>query len=248
MSSCTKRIQLAFALIGLLPRSLHAFPMFSSIAEKTCVQFQEGQQLGDLYDRERSYAQDSSTIVQLRDKGWRDAACHTFISSSQISFSCQACPKRWGPLHIPPVHILSNAGNIGPCQGAYHELLASMLHAWCRAKMMGFNAARIEWSVDGLATAPKEFTTVDCDIATTADIQASMLPPTTADTPQPTGTPTLPQQPPTTGTTGDVCSSDLPNTSTQDRYVYLVHYLCGQVLPHTACISCHLKLPAILAQ
>ena len=98
-----------------------------------------------------------------------------------------------------------------------------------RAKMMGFNAARIEWSVDGLATAPKTFTTTDCDIATTADIQASMLPPTTADTPQPTGTPTLPQQPPTTGTTGDVCSSDLPNTSTQDRYVYLVHYLCGQV-------------------
>lgn len=95
---------------------------------------------------------------------------------------------------------------------------------------MGFNAARIEWSVDGLATAPKDFANSSCTIATTADIQASMLPPTTADTPQPTGTPTLPQQPPTTGTTGDVCSSDLPNTSTQDRYVYLVHYLCGQVL------------------
>jgi hypothetical protein len=199
--------------------------------------------LEDLHDHERSYAQDSSTTVQLHGKGWRDAACSTFISSSQISFSCQACPNRWGPLHI-----LSHAGNIGPCQGAYHELLASMLHALCRAKMMGFNAARIEWSVDGLATAPKEFTTADCDIATTADIQASMLPPTTADTPQPTGTPTLPQQPPTTGTTGDVCSSDLPNTSTQDRYVYLVHYLCGQVRPHTACISCHSKLPAILVQ
>ncbi len=117
-------------------------------------------------------------------------------------------------------------------------LKTAVLLALCRAKMMGFNAARIEWSVDGLATAAKAFTTTDCDIATTADIQASMLPPTTADTPQPTGTPTLPQQPPTTGTTGDVCSSDLPNTSTQDRYVYLVHYLCGQVQLHTAHISC----------
>lgn len=116
--------------------------------------------------------------------------------------------------------------------GDLSEGTDSIAHDWdtimYRAKMMGFNAARIEWSVDGLATAPKDFANSSCTIATTADIQASMLPPTTADTPQPTGTPTLPQQPPTTGTTGDVCSSDLPNTSTQDRYVYMVHYLCGQ--------------------
>ncbi len=175
---------------------------------------------------------------------------HTIHSCHILRFPLAAKPALTDGDHRISHRCISffDAGNISPCQGAYHELLASMLHAWCRAKMMGFNAARIEWSVDGLATAPKEFTTADCDIATTADIQASMLPPTTADTPQPTGTPTLPQQPPTTGTTGDVCSSDLPNTSTQDRYVYLVHYLCGQVRPHTACISCHLKLPAILAQ
>ena len=80
---------------------------------------------------------------------------------------------------------------------------------------MGFNAVRIEWSVDGLATAPKDFTTPDCTIATTDATKASMLPPTTADTPQPPGDPTLPQDPPTSGYNGDVCSSDLPNPSTR---------------------------------
>ena len=108
---------------------------------------------------------------------------------------------------------------------------------------MGFNAVRIEWSVDGLATAPKDFTTPDCTIATTDAIKASMLPPTTADTPQPTGNPTLPQDPPTSGYTGDVCSSDLPNTSTQDRYVYLVHYLCGQVSLTLTVVSTQIMEP-----
>lgn len=102
----------------------------------------------------------------------------------------------------------------------------SWISITCRAKMMGFNAVRIEWSVDGLAATPKTFSTDSCHIATTADIRSSMLPPTTADTPQPTGTPTLPEDPPTIPK--GVCSADLPNTSTQDRYVYLVHYLCEQ--------------------
>lgn len=96
-----------------------------------------------------------------------------------------------------------------------------------RAKMMGFNAARLEWNVAGLATSPKSVTTSDCDIATSADIESSMLPPTTTDTPQPTGNPTLPQSPPTI--TGEICSSDLPTTSTTDRFVYMANYLCGQV-------------------
>lgn len=94
---------------------------------------------------------------------------------------------------------------------------------------MGFNAARIEWSVNGLAHPPKDVSTPGCDIATTDEIRASLLPPTTADTPQPTGNPALPQDPPTSGIQKGVCSSDLPTTSTRDRYVYLVHYLCGQV-------------------
>ena len=94
---------------------------------------------------------------------------------------------------------------------------------------MGFNAVRIEWSVDGLAATPEDFQTDSCDIATTADIQATMLPPTTADTPQPTGNVTLPEDPPTIS--NKVCSADLPTNSTQDRYVYLVHYLCGQASP-----------------
>ena len=94
---------------------------------------------------------------------------------------------------------------------------------------MGFNAARIEWSVDGLSAPPLDVTTPECDIATTDEIRATMLPPTTPDTPQPTGNPALPLDPPTSGHQGGVCSSDLPITSTQDRYVYLVHYLCGQV-------------------
>ena len=94
---------------------------------------------------------------------------------------------------------------------------------------MGFNAARIEWSVDGLAAAPKDFRTSNCDVASTADIRSTMLPPSTADTPQPTGTPELQLDPPSSGINSGVCSSDLPNNSTQDRYVYLVHYLCGQV-------------------
>lgn len=91
---------------------------------------------------------------------------------------------------------------------------------------MGFNAVRVEWSVNGLAASPKDFQTDNCPIATTDDIRSSMLPPTTADTPQPTGNLTLPQDPPTIA--NKVCSADLPNTSTQDRYVYLVHYLCQQ--------------------
>lgn len=104
------------------------------------------------------------------------------------------------------------------------------MSAWgCRAKMMGFNAARVEWSVDGLDTPVKDVTTPECDIATTDEIRATMLPPTTADTPQPTGNPGLPQDPPTSAHQKGLCSSDLPTTSTQDRYVYLVHYLCGQV-------------------
>lgn len=100
---------------------------------------------------------------------------------------------------------------------------------------MGFNAARIEWSVDGLATPPKDVSTPKCDIATTDAIRATMLPPNTADTPQPTGNPALPQDPPISGHQGGVCSSDLPTTSTKDRYVYMVQYLCGQVskLLHT---------------
>lgn len=106
---------------------------------------------------------------------------------------------------------------------------ASALLLCCRAKMMGFNAVRIEWSVDGLTTAPKDFQTDSCSIASTADIRSSMLPPTAADTPHPSGSPTLPQDPPTIS--NKVCSADLPNTNTTDRYVYLVHYLCGQVMP-----------------
>ena len=93
--------------------------------------------------------------------------------------------------------------------------------------MMGFNAARLEWNAAGLAASPKSVTTSDCDVATAADIESSLLPPSTTDTPQPTGNVTLPQTPPTI--TGDICSSDLPTTSTKDRYVYMVNYLCGQV-------------------
>ena len=43
----------------------------------------------------------------------------------------------------------------------------------CRAKMMGFNAARLEWNVAGLAASPKSVSTSDCDIATAADIESS---------------------------------------------------------------------------
>lgn len=94
---------------------------------------------------------------------------------------------------------------------------------------MGFNAARVEWAVDGISMLNIDVSTEDCDIATTDAIRATLLPPTTADTPQPAGNPSLPQNPPTSGHQGGVCSSDLPTTSTRDRYVYLVHYLCGQV-------------------
>ena len=107
----------------------------------------------------------------------------------------------------------------------------------CRAKMMGFNAARLEWNVAGLAASPKSVTTSDCDIATAADIESSLLPPTTTDTPQPTGNPTLPQSAPSI--TGDTCSADLPTNSTTDRFVYMANYLCGQVcLP--AQLACRL--------
>jgi len=102
-----------------------------------------------------------------------------------------------------------------------------MLVCACRAKMMGFNAARLEWNVAGLAASPKSVSTSDCDIATAADIESSLLPPTTTDTPQPTGNPTLPQTAPSI--TGDTCSADLPTTSTTDRFVYMANYLCGQV-------------------
>lgn len=103
----------------------------------------------------------------------------------------------------------------------------TMLVCARRAKMMGFNAARLEWNVAGLAASPKSVSTSDCDIATAADIESSLLPPTTTDTPQPTGNPTLPQSPPSI--TGDTCSADLPTTSTTDRFVYMANYLCGQV-------------------
>ncbi|KAL0029335.1 hypothetical protein WJX77_000152 [Trebouxia sp. C0004] len=106
----------------------------------------------------------------------------------------------------------------------------SITHDWdtamYRAKLMGFNAARLEWNVAGLAASPKSVTTPNCDIATAADIESSLLPPTTTDTPQPMGNPTLPQSPPSI--IGDTCSADLPTTSTTDRFVYMANYLCGQ--------------------
>ena len=108
-----------------------------------------------------------------------------------------------------------------------HSACLTMLVCACRAKMMGFNAARLEWNVAGLAASPKSVTTSNCDVATAADIESSLLPPTTTDTPQPTGNPTLPQSPPSI--TGDKCSADLPTTSTTDRFVYMANYLCGQV-------------------
>ncbi len=92
---------------------------------------------------------------------------------------------------------------------------------------MGFNAARLEWNAAGLAASPKTVSTSNCGTASTADIESSLLPPTSTDTPQPTGNPTLPQAPPTV--TGETCSSDLPTSSTTDRYVYMVNYLCSQV-------------------
>lgn len=95
--------------------------------------------------------------------------------------------------------------------------------------MMGFNAARLEWNVAGLQTPPKSVTTDNCEVATAADIESSMLPPSSAGTPQPTGNPTLPQDPP--AITDGICSSDLPTTSTTDRFVYMANYLCGQVGP-----------------
>lgn len=114
--------------------------------------------------------------------------------------------------------------------GDLSEGTDSIAHDWdtnmYRAKMMGFNAARLEWNVAGLAASPKSVTTSNCDVATAADIESSLLPPTTTDTPQPTGNPTLPQSPPSI--TGDKCSADLPTTSTTDRFVYMANYLCGQ--------------------
>lgn len=92
---------------------------------------------------------------------------------------------------------------------------------------MGFNAARLEWNVAGLEASPKSVTTDNCDIATAADIESSMLPPSSVGTPQPTGNPTLPQDPPAIN--DGICSSDLPTTSTTDRFVYMADYLCSQV-------------------
>lgn len=106
----------------------------------------------------------------------------------------------------------------------------SIAHDWqtsmYRAKMMGFNAARLEWNTVGLQTPPRAVTTYNCDIASTADIKDSLLPPSSVDTPKPKGYPTLPQNPPSI--TGGVCSSDLPTTSTTDRFVYMANYLCSQ--------------------
>ena len=92
---------------------------------------------------------------------------------------------------------------------------------------MGFNAARLEWNVAGLKAPPKSVTTDDCDIATAADIESSMLPPSSVGTPKPSGNPILPQDPP--AITDGVCNSDLPTTSTTDRFVYMANYLCSQV-------------------
>ena len=93
--------------------------------------------------------------------------------------------------------------------------------------MMGFNAARLEWNVAGLEKTPKSVSTPNCNIADTERIQRSLLPPDYADTAQPSGRPALPMDPPTIP--GNTCSSQLPTTSTQDRFVYMVNYLCDQV-------------------
>ncbi|KAL3145645.1 hypothetical protein ABBQ32_003186 [Trebouxia sp. C0010 RCD-2024] len=106
----------------------------------------------------------------------------------------------------------------------------SIAHDWrtnmYRAKMMGFNAARLEWHTSGLQASPKSVTTSNCNIASTADVDSSLLPPPSVGTPQPTGNPTLPQDPP--AITDGICSSDLPTSSTTDRFVYMANYLCSQ--------------------
>ena len=92
---------------------------------------------------------------------------------------------------------------------------------------MGFNAARLEWNTIGLQALPRAVTTYNCDIASTADIKHSLLPPSSLDSPQPEGDPALPQDPPSIS--GGVCSSDLPTNSTTDRFAYMANYLCSQV-------------------
>ena len=74
-----------------------------------------------------------------------------------------------------------------------HSACLTILVCACRAKMMGFNAARLEWNVAGLAALPKSVTTSNCDIATVR--AACYLPP--QQTPPSLGaTPRYPSRPP----------------------------------------------------
>ncbi|KAK9807769.1 hypothetical protein WJX72_008737 [[Myrmecia] bisecta] len=89
-----------------------------------------------------------------------------------------------------------------------------------RLKMMGFNMVRLEWSQQGFLIDPVNYAHPSCKVASKADIQAALTPPGV------TTSHTLPLAPPTIA--GGVCSKDLPNTSTFDRFVWMVNYLAGQ--------------------
>eukprot|EP00891_Asterochloris_glomerata_P000143 jgi/Astpho2/143/fgenesh1_pg.00004_%23_47_t len=111
-----------------------------------------------------------------------------------------------------------------PTQGT-NSINKDWLTNMYRGKMMGFNAVRIEWSWDGLNTAPIDFTGA-CTVATTAQIQATITPPSDAPTLLATSGATLPMAPP--NVTSDVCNANMPNDSTFNRYVWLVWQMCGE--------------------
>ncbi|KAK9817182.1 hypothetical protein WJX72_010721 [[Myrmecia] bisecta] len=87
-----------------------------------------------------------------------------------------------------------------------------------RMKLLGFNAVRIEWCNDlGLSIPPEDFSFAGCVIASQSDIQTTVTPPlSTIKTPA-----QLPFAPPTVK--NGVCSGDLPNTSTLDRFAYIAN-------------------------
>ena len=66
-----------------------------------------------------------------------------------------------------------------------------------------------------------------CTVATTAQIQATITPPSDAPTLLATSGATLPLAPPTVAS--GVCNANMPTDSTFNRYVWMVWQMCGQV-------------------
>lgn len=93
---------------------------------------------------------------------------------------------------------------------------------------MGFNAARTKWSVDRLDTPLKDVTTPECDVATTDEIRATMLPPTTADNPQPQAAQPYHRNPPQVGTRrGCAAQTYLPPLHRTDMSTLFTTYVAG---------------------